>query len=91
MITFYFTLGWGLLLGLSLIMFTLFSLVRKSIEGAIKFGLIGFSLAVCIEIIGIGTNLWAYTGGNWPLILWPTYLIYSMTFYQIVKVVEKRL
>lgn len=82
--------GWYLLLAFSLILFAVFSYLRKSFSGCVKFGLIGLVVAVITEIMAVSLGLWNYTGGSWPVILWPSYFLYSAAFYQIFKVMENR-
>lgn len=66
-----------------------FSTVRKSFSGVVKFGLIGLAVGIVSELIGVGLGLWNYGGGNWPVILWPAYFIYTAAFYQIFKALDK--
>ena len=80
--------GWYVLLVFSIILFAVFSCLRKSFSGCVKFGIIGLVISVITESIGILLGLWNYTNGNWPVILWPTYFIYTAAFYQIFKVVD---
>ena len=81
--------GWYVLLAFVLIMLAVFSYVRKSFSGAVKFGFIGLAIGAASEIIGVSLNLWNYTNGNWPVILWPVYFIYTAAFYQIFCVMSK--
>jgi len=46
-----------------------------------------FTLAL-MEIFATSMNLWSYTPGNWPIILWPTYLVAILFGYQMLRVIE---
>ena len=85
-----FSPGWYTLLAFSIILFAVFSYMRKSFSDVIKFGSIGLLISIITEVIGIGFGLWSYAGGNWPVILWPTYFIFLAAFYQVIKVFEKK-
>lgn len=88
MIVIDFPAGWYVLLVFVIILFVVFSYVRKSFSGTIRFGIVGLIIGAASELIGAG-SLWNYTNGNWPVILWLIYFIYSATFYQIFKVLDK--
>lgn len=84
-----FSAGWFVLLAFSIALFAIFTYLRKSIKNVIYFGIIGLAVSLATETIGVGMNLWNYTGGNWPVLLWPTYMIITMAFYQIFSVIKK--
>jgi phosphatidylglycerophosphate synthase len=44
---------------------------------------------VSMEIFAISTNLWNYVPGNWPIILWPTYLAAILFGYQLLRFIEE--
>lgn len=89
MFVFDFPIGWYLLLLFAVVLFAVFSYVRKSFSGVIKFGLIVLVVSAFTEAIAVAMNLWNYTGGNWPVILWPIYFIFAAAFYQIFKVLDR--
>lgn len=85
-----YTINWYGLLAFGLAVGAVFTYIRKSFEGALKFGLIGLVFCICIELIGVvGLDLWTYTGGNWPIILWVNYFVFAMAWYQMVRALEK--
>jgi hypothetical protein len=52
-------------------------------------------LAICgiialglMEFFAVSTNLWHYTPGDWPVILWPTYLAGILFGYQLLRSIE---
>ena len=85
-----FSAGWYILFAFAVVLFAAFSYLRKSFAGCMKFGFIGLAAAVVSEAIGVGTGLWNYTGGNWPVILWVNYFLFAATFYQIFCVINKK-
>ena len=90
MFVFDFPSEWYILLGFSVALFAVFSLARRNFSGCIRFGIIGLVISAVTEFIGVSAGLWNYTNGNWPVILWPTYFVYTMSFYQIFKLLEPR-
>lgn len=85
-----FSPGWYVLLAFSLILFAVFSYLRKSFSGVIKFGLIGLAVGIVGEGVGVGLNLWNYSAGNWPVVLWLVYFLFTAAFYQLFCVLDKR-
>ena len=84
-----FPVGWYILFFVGLLTFVLASYLRKSFSGVARFGALSLVTSVFVELMGIGLNLWNYTGGNWPIILWPSYFLYSMAVYQIYNIRKK--
>jgi hypothetical protein len=41
-----------------------------------------------MELFAVSMNLWQYTPGNWPVILWPTYFAAILFGYQLLRVIE---
>ena len=41
-----------------------------------------------MEFFAVSTNLWHYTPGDWPVILWPTYFVAILFGYQLLRSVE---
>jgi O-antigen/teichoic acid export membrane protein len=61
---------------------------RKEIKEQVLLALSGmFSLAL-MEFFAVSTNLWNYTPGNWPVILWPTYFAAILFGYQLLRSIE---
>jgi len=48
-------------------------------------GLIALGL---MEFFAVSTNLWHYTPGDWPVILWPTYFAAILFGYQLLRFIE---
>jgi len=43
---------------------------------------------VLLELFAVSVGLWDYTPGNWPVILWPTYVAAILFGYQLLRSVE---
>jgi hypothetical protein len=46
----------------------------------------GVGTLFAMELFATSMNLWNYTPGNWPVILWPTYCVAALFGYQLVRV-----
>jgi hypothetical protein len=55
--------------------------------------MLGFTtviIAAGMEIYGAKVaGLWAYTGGNWPYLLWVTYFFIGMFGYALVEAIDR--
>lgn len=41
-----------------------------------------------MELFAVSTDLWHYTPGDWPVILWPTYFVAILFGYQLLRSIE---
>ena len=41
-----------------------------------------------MEFYAVSANLWHYTSGDWPVILWPTYFAAILFGYQLLRSIE---
>jgi hypothetical protein len=41
-----------------------------------------------MELFAVSTDLWHYTPGDWPVILWPTYVVAILFGYQLLRSIE---
>lgn len=57
--------------------------VFLGISGTVALGL--------MEFFAVSTNLWHYTPGDWPIILWPTYFVAILFGYQLLRSIESLL
>ena len=46
-----------------------------------------FSMGL-MEVFSTQTNLWHYLPGDWPVILWPTYVAAILFGYQLLRFIE---
>lgn len=88
MLVFDFPSGWYILFFFALGLFVIFSHLRKSTKGCVRFGIIGLVVGFVSELIGVGLGLWNYSPANWPVILWLLYFLYTAAFYQMFKVLD---
>ena len=61
---------------------------RKEIKEQIFLASSGMFALVLMELFAVSTNLWNYTPGNWPVILWPTYFAAILFGYQLLRSIE---
>jgi hypothetical protein len=48
----------------------------------------GMLALALMEFFAVSNNLWYYTPGNWPVILWPTYFAAILFGYQLLRSIE---
>lgn len=60
----------------------------KEFKEQLCLALIGVFTLLLMEIFAVSMNLWYYVPGNWPIILWPTYLVGVLFGYQLVRFIE---
>ena len=64
------------------------SMGRRELKEQVFLALGGmFSLGL-MELFAVSTNLWHYTPGDWPIILWPTYFAAILFGYQLLRSIE---
>jgi hypothetical protein len=61
---------------------------RKEIKEQFFLALSGMFALALMEFFAVSTNLWNYTPGNWPVILWPTYFAAILFGYQLLRSIE---
>ena len=62
--------------------------MRKEVKEQVFLAFGGmFSLAL-MEFFAVSMNLWHYTPGDWPVILWPTYFVAILFGYQLLRSIE---
>ena len=61
---------------------------RKEIKEQVFLALSGMAALALMEFFAVSTNLWNYTPGNWPVILWPTYFAAILFGYQLLRSIE---
>jgi hypothetical protein len=49
-----------------------------------------FSLFL-MEVFATQSNMWHYIPGDWPVILWPTYVAAILFGYQLLRFIEERI
>ena len=61
---------------------------RKEIKEQVFLAFAGMFALALMELFAASTNLWHYTPGNWPVILWPTYFAAILFGYQLLRSIE---
>ncbi len=61
---------------------------RREIKEQLSLALAGMFALALMEFFAVSTNLWNYTPGNWPVILWPTYFAAILFGYQLLRSIE---
>ena len=51
----------------------------------------GLFSMVLMELFATQTNLWHYIPGDWPVILWPTYVAAILFGYQLLRFIEEHI
>lgn len=62
--------------------------VRKEIKEQVLLAFSGMFALALMEFFAVSTNLWNYIPGNWPVILWPTYIAAILFGYQLLRSIE---
>jgi hypothetical protein len=61
---------------------------KKELVEQVFLALSGMVALALMEFFAVSTNLWNYTPGNWPVILWPTYFAAILFGYQLLRSIE---
>ena len=64
---------------------------RKEVKEQVYLALAGLFALFLMEVFATQSNLWHYIPGNWPVILWPTYVAAILFGYQLLRFIEERL
>ncbi len=61
---------------------------RREVKEQLFLALSGLTALALMEFFAVSANLWYYTPGNWPVILWPTYFAAILFGYQLLRSIE---
>ena len=61
---------------------------KREVKEQLYLSLSGLFALLLMEIFATSTNLWNYVPENWPIILWPTYLVAILFGYQLLRSIE---
>ena len=65
---------------------------RKSeVKEQVYLALAGLFSLFLMEVFATQSNMWHYIPGDWPVILWPTYVAAILFGYQLLRFIEERL
>jgi hypothetical protein len=63
---------------------------RGEIKEQLLFGFLVLGLTAFSDVVAIFTNLWHYSGGDWPSILWLLMFSVGLGGFQIFKFIDER-
>ena len=93
-ILFEFNPSWYILLFTFITSWTILVILRrnksrkKEIKEQIFIGFFGLIAMAVMELFAVYAGLWDYIPGNWPVILWPTYIAAILFGYQLLRSIE---
>ena len=61
---------------------------RKEVKEQLYLAVAGLFALFLMEVFATTSNLWQYVPGNWPVILWPTYVVAILFGYQLLRFIE---
>ena len=61
---------------------------RREVTEQVFLAFSGLFALGLMELFAVSTNLWHYTPGDWPVILWPTYFAAILFGYQLLRSIE---
>src|SRR4030042_4808478 len=61
---------------------------RREVKEQVYLAFGGLFALGLMEFFAVSANLWHYTPGDWPVILWPTYFAAILFGYQLLKSIE---
>ena len=64
---------------------------RKEVKEQVYLAVAGLFSLFLMEVFATHSNLWHYIPGDWPVILWPTYVAAILFGYQLLRFIEERL
>jgi ABC-type Co2+ transport system permease subunit len=64
---------------------------KKEVKEQLYLAIAGLFALFLMEVFATTSNLWHYFPGNWPVILWPTYLVAILFGYQLLRFIESKL
>ena len=64
---------------------------KSNVKEQVYLAIGGLFSLVLMELFATQSNLWHYIPGDWPVILWPTYVAAILFGYQLLRFIEERL
>jgi hypothetical protein len=64
--------------------------IKNNFKEQIYLAIAGLSSLIIMELFATQTDLWHYLPGDWPIILWPTYVVAILFGYQLLRFIEER-
>jgi hypothetical protein len=89
--------NWIILFGVFLSIWAVLLLSRKKsgrkneVKEQVYLAIAGLFSLFLMEVFATQSDLWHYIPGDWPVILWPTYVAAILFGYQLLRFIEERL
>jgi hypothetical protein len=64
---------------------------RNDVKEQVYLAVAGLFALFLMEVFATQSNLWHYIPGDWPVMLWPTYVAAILFGYQLLRFIEERL
>ena len=64
---------------------------KKEVKEQIYLAASGLFALFLMEVFATQSNMWHYIPGDWPVILWPTYVAAILFGYQLLRFIEERI
>jgi len=64
---------------------------RNEVKEQVYLVMAGLFALFLMEVFATQSNLWHYIPGDWPVILWPTYVAAILFGYQLLRFIEENL
>ena len=61
---------------------------KKEVKEQLYLAVAGLFALFLMEVFATTSNLWHYIPGDWPVILWPTYVAAILFGYQLLRFIE---
>jgi len=64
---------------------------RNEVKEQVYLAVAGLFALFLMEVFATQSNLWHYIPGDWPVMLWPTYVAAILFGYQLLRFIEEHL
>ena len=64
---------------------------KKEAKEQVFLSMAGLFSLFLMEVFATQSGLWHYIPGDWPVILWPTYVAAILFGYQLLRFIEERI
>ena len=61
---------------------------KKEVKEQLFLSMAGLLALFLMEVFATTSDLWHYIPGDWPVILWPTYVVAILFGYQLLRFIE---
>jgi len=86
----YLQIAIGLFIWLPLFLFRKSWKKKNEISEQIFFGFVVLGINLLSDTLAIFTNIWHYTSGDWPALLWVLMFLAGLTAFQLFKFIDER-